>query len=161
LVKFTPFVCPILCRLNFKSMFLHQFNYFCGQVLELCLDWPQTPHLRPSTYSKWDWSLVVLVLFLELAGLSRFLTMTKGSRTWTSGVSKTWLRRAIKLPVQGFPLSSTCYRVAVIVYMNKLRGDASSCGGIATLTLGRIKRFLSNSHYSWMSCRRIEVSVSR
>ncbi len=45
LVKFTPFACPILCRLNFKSMFLYQFNYFCGQVLELCPNWPQTPHL--------------------------------------------------------------------------------------------------------------------
>jgi len=79
LVKFTPFVHPILCRLNFKSMFLYQFNYFCGQVLKLWPDWPQTPHLRPSTYSKWDLSLVVLVLFLELASLPRFLTMTMGA----------------------------------------------------------------------------------
>jgi hypothetical protein len=31
-------------------MFLYQFNYFCRQVLELCPDWPQTPHLRPSTF---------------------------------------------------------------------------------------------------------------
>ncbi len=161
LVKFTPFARPILCRLNFKSMFLYQFNYFYGQVLELCHDWPQTPHLRPSMYSKWDLSLVVLVLFLEPAGLPRFLTMTKGSWTWTSGVSKTWLRWAIKLPARGFPLSSTCYRVAVIVCMNKLCGDADSCGGAATLTLGRIRGFLSNSHCSWMSCKRIEVSVSR
>ncbi len=61
LVKFTSFVHPILCILNFKSMFLYQFNYFCGQVLELCLDWSETPHLRPSTYSKWDLYLVVLV----------------------------------------------------------------------------------------------------
>ncbi len=46
LVKFTPFVRPILCRLNFKSMFFYQFNYLCGQVFELCPDWPQTPHLH-------------------------------------------------------------------------------------------------------------------
>jgi hypothetical protein len=45
-VKFTPFMPPILCRLNFKSMFLYQFNYFCGQVLKLCPDWPQTPHFN-------------------------------------------------------------------------------------------------------------------
>jgi hypothetical protein len=45
--------------------------------------------------------------------------------------------------------------------MNKLRGDASSCGGAATLTLGRIRGFLSNNHCSWMSYRRIEVSVSK
>jgi hypothetical protein len=49
-------------------MFLYQFNYFCGQVLELCPDWPQTSHLCPSAYSKWDLSLVVLVLFLEPKG---------------------------------------------------------------------------------------------
>jgi hypothetical protein len=36
LVKFTPFARPILCKLNFKSMFLYQFNYFCEQVLQLC-----------------------------------------------------------------------------------------------------------------------------
>jgi hypothetical protein len=161
LVKFTPFARLILCRLNFKSMLLYQFNYLCRQVLELCLDWPQTPHFHPSTYSKWDLSLVVLVLFLEHVGLSRFLTTTKGSRTWTSGVSKTWLRWAIKLPTRGFPLSSTCCRVAVIVCMNKFRGDAGSCGGATTLTLGKIRGFLSNSHCSWMSCRRIRVSISR
>jgi hypothetical protein len=151
----------ILCRLNFKSMFFYRFNYLCGQVLELCPDWPQTPHLRPSTYSKWDLSVVVLVLFLDLAGLSRFLTTTKGFWTWTSGVSRTWLRRAIKLHAWGFPLSNICYRVAVIVCMNKLCGDAGLCGGAATLTLGRIRGFLSNSHCSWMSYRRIEVLVSR
>jgi hypothetical protein len=142
-------------------MFLYQFNYFCRQVLELCRDWPQTPHLRPSTYSNWDLSLVVLVLFFEPAGLLRFLTTTKGSWTWTSGVSRTWLRRAIKLHARGFPLSSTCCRVAVIIYMNKLHGDVGSCGDATTLTLGRIRGFLSNRHYSWMSCRRIEVSISR
>ncbi len=161
LVKFTPFARLTLCRLKFKSMFFYQFNYFCGQVFELCPDWPQTPHLRPSTYSKWDLSLVVLVLFLEPAGLSRFLTTTKGSWTWTLGVSWTWLRQAIKLPARGFPLSNTSCRVVVIVYMNQLRGDASSYGGAATLTFGRIRGFLSNSHCSWMSCRRIKVSVSR
>jgi len=136
----------ILCRLNFKSMFLYQFNYLCKQVLELCPNWPQTPHLRPSTYSKWDLSLVVFVLFLEHAGLLCFLTMTKGSWTWTSCVSKTWLKRAIKLHARGFPLSSTCCRVAVIVCMNKFRGDVGSCGDTVTLTLGRIRGFLSNSH---------------
>ncbi len=50
LVKFTPITRSILCRLNFKSMFLYQFNYFCRQVLELCPGWPQTPHLPPSTF---------------------------------------------------------------------------------------------------------------
>jgi hypothetical protein len=161
LVKFTPFACPILCKLNFKSMFLYQFNYLCGQVLELCPYWPQTPHLCPSTYSKWDLSLVVFVLFLETVGLPRFLTTTKGSWTWTSGVSKTWLRRVIKLLAQGFPLLSTYCRVAVIVCMNKLCGDAGLCGGAATLTLRRIRGFLSNSQCSWMSCRRIKISVSK
>jgi hypothetical protein len=47
--KFTPLVCPILCRLNFKSMFLYQFNYFCGQVLKFCaLIDHRPPHLHPS-----------------------------------------------------------------------------------------------------------------
>jgi len=161
LVKFTPFARPILCRLNFKSMFLYQFNYLCRQVLELCPNWPQTPHLCPSMYSKWDLYLVVLVLFLELAGLSRFLTTTKGFWTWTSGIFRTWLRWAIKLSTRGFPLSNTCCRVVVIVCMNNFRGDVSSCGGTATLTLGRIRGFLSNSHYSWMSYKRIRILVSR
>jgi hypothetical protein len=71
------------------------------------------------------------------------------------------LRRAIKLPTWGFPLSSTCCRVVVIVCMNKLHGDAGLYGGAATLTLGRIRGFLSNIHCSWMSCKRIGVLVSR
>jgi hypothetical protein len=33
LVKFTPFAPPILCRLNFKSMFLYQFNYLSSWVV--------------------------------------------------------------------------------------------------------------------------------
>jgi hypothetical protein len=33
LVKFTPFARPILCRLNFKTMFLYQFNY-CTYYLQ-------------------------------------------------------------------------------------------------------------------------------
>ncbi len=43
LVKFTPFARPILCRLNFKSMFLYRFNYctYClrgvGQTLKFNL----------------------------------------------------------------------------------------------------------------------------
>ncbi len=75
------------CKQNKFECVFYQLNYFCGQVLELCLDWPQTPHLHPSIYSKWDLSLVVFVLFLDPTGLPRFLTTTKGS--WTSGVSKT------------------------------------------------------------------------
>ena len=29
------------------SAFFYQLNYLCGHNLELCLDWPQSPHLRP------------------------------------------------------------------------------------------------------------------
>jgi hypothetical protein len=71
------------------------------------------------------------------------------------------LRPTIKLPARGFPLSSTCCRVTVIVCMNKLRGDTDSCGSTTTLTFGRIRGFLSNSQCSWMSYRRIKVLVSR
>jgi hypothetical protein len=34
--KFTPFLVKFT---PFASMFFYQFNYFCGQVLELCPDW--------------------------------------------------------------------------------------------------------------------------
>jgi hypothetical protein len=80
-------------------------------------------------------------LVLRACRSAAFLDHDLGSWTWTSGVSSTWLRRVIKLPAWGFPLSSTCCRVAVIVCMNKLRGDAGSCGNITTLTLGRIRGF--------------------
>ena len=102
-------------------MSLHHLNYFLGQVLELCPESLQTPHLKPSTYSKCDLSMVVLVFFFEFAGLPRFLTTTNGSMTCKSGVSNTSFIRAIKLPARGFPLS----RISAIFCIKQLRSQVS------------------------------------